>query len=162
MASSYQLLAALLRAGVRLNPAIYDAIFPHGPVRIAEQVRFAGVEKVGRQVFDVDRVALNPQPIPPSELEIGATLMIEVLRGAIAGAGANGPEGVAKILSYELDDWCGTGWPRKWPKPRPRLDDRLVLLGGALVAAELAAGYDGVMAEVLGAGVDQMVGLAIG
>lgn len=171
MASTSKFLAALLSAGVHLNPAIYDAIFPMGPVRIVDVIKggpaasgalrgvgFGGL-KDPRQL--VELVAVNPQPLPPHELGIGAALLVEIVRGSIAAAGERGAEGTAKSIAYELDDWCGTGWPGKWPKPRPKLDPRLVFLGGALASADLASRYGGVIADVLSAGVDQLADAAL-
>ena len=80
----------------RINPAIYDIIFPHGPIRF-------GVEDV------VSRVALNPQPLPPvgrrakaafdpqpdpPGVALGAQVGYELVRAAgfaraFAGAGAS-------------------------------------------------------------------------
>lgn len=150
MASSTQILRALVAAGVRINPAAYDFIFPQGPERFAVRdaawfARFRHAELAG----------LNPQPVPPSELEIGAGLFQEVLRSAIAGAGTDGPDAVGKFLLMDIEDWCGTYWPRKWPKPRPKLDLKEVLLGASLAAAELGVGYDGPLAETL----DQVSGM---
>ncbi|WP_454296451.1 hypothetical protein [Salana multivorans] len=160
MASTSQALIALARAGAfKIPPAAWDALIPKS---FREVAATRGIIIIGGRQVDVDLVALNPQPIPPGELEIGASLVTEVVRSAIASAGTDGQEGAAKFLSYEIDDWCGTGWPHKWPKPKPKLDDRLVLLGGALAAAELAAGFEGAMAEALGTAIDQLVNTALG
>ena len=157
MAGSTQFLKALLAAGVRINPAAYDFIFPQGPERFLQR-DFAHVARFRHG----ELAGLNPQPLPPNELQIGAGLFQEVLRSAIAGAGFDGPDGVGKVLMVDIDGWCGTNWPRKWPKPRPKLDLREVLLGASLAAAELAAGYDGVLAETLDHAADRLADAAIG
>ena len=51
MAKATQLLSVL----ARLNPAIFDVIFPHGPVH---SHAFAS---------RINEVALNPQPLPPRD-----------------------------------------------------------------------------------------------
>lgn len=160
MASTSQALIALARAGAfKIPPAAWDALIPKS---FREVAAARGIIIVVGGQMEGDVVALNPQPIPPVELEIGASLATEVIRGAVAGAGTDGQEGAAKLLSYDIDDWCRTGWPIKLPTPKPKLDDRLVLLGGALAVAEIAAGYEGTMAEALGAAIDQLVDTALG
>ena len=88
-----------------INPRAWDAIIPHGP-QIRVTSRF-------------DRVALNPQPLPPREaFLVGAAEMAhEVVRAATA-LGANEERSIG-LVSELIDDWCGTPWPRKWPWPWP-------------------------------------------
>ena len=98
--------SAILIQFSRINPAILDAIFPHGP---AIRHRY-------------DAVALNPQPLPPSpppdELQLEAGLMArEVVRLAVE-SDLRG-EDSARMVSELIEDWCGTPWPRKWPFPWP-------------------------------------------
>ncbi|HEY5788220.1 MAG TPA: hypothetical protein VIT65_25980 [Microlunatus sp.] len=117
---------------IALNPKAADVI-PRGPLRSA--VAHSGLG---------DEVALNPQPLPPAELSIGASLMHKITAAAIASE-----ESFGSTLLRDVDDWCGTGWPRRWPKgwpvggpvPDPRETSQL-LLGGLLAAAEIAAHYD--------------------
>ena len=68
----------------------------------------------------IDAVALNPQPLPPHEAVVGAQLLENVLVSAIIVVGGRGAGEGAGVLRAEIDDWCGTGWPGKWPKPKPR------------------------------------------
>jgi hypothetical protein len=87
----------------RVHPAVFDAIFPHGPA-----IRDRG-----------DRVSLNPQPLPPAEaLQTAAAQMAnELVRLAVETEVRGGTaEGFVNEL---IDDWCGTPWPRKWPWPIP-------------------------------------------
>ena len=74
----------------KINPAIYDVIFPHGPVFSvgARDVMAAMlIKSIAREVKDV-RVA--------QELDgLGKKLF------------ATG----TKTMSYTDDDWCGTPWP---------------------------------------------------
>ena len=88
-----------------IHPEIWDAIIPHGP-RV-------------RVVSALEKVALNPQPLPPREtLLVGAAEMAhEVVRLAVASE-AQGASSSA-FVSEIIDDWCGTSWPRKWPWPWP-------------------------------------------
>ena len=89
-----------------------------------------------------DAVSLNPQPLPPHR------------GGASGAAAAREPCSVsadhhrrrpgrrsrrARSLRAEIEDWCGTGWPRQWPKPKPPKgwDDSQVFAGAALAAADL-------------------------
>lgn len=91
-----------------------------------------------------NRVALNPQPLPPAEA--GRILLSVMARGIIIVSGRDA--GARDAFLEDIEDWCGTGWPRRWPRPKPgpfpdpRQElDPSVLLGGALAAAELAASY---------------------
>lgn len=138
MASTAQILRALMSADrlaliIALNPKAADVI-PRGP--LAGQI--VGSFRGG------DEVALNPQPLPPKEIGLGWQAMQRVAASAITRDGGFG----GSFLS-EIEDWCGTGWPRRWPKgwpvggpqPDPRATAQ-ILLGALLAAAELAAHYD--------------------
>lgn len=136
MASTAQILRAMMSGDrlalvIALNPKAADVI-PRGPLRS----EFVAV--------NVDIVALNPQPLPPSGVVVGARLMNKITAAALAGG-----RGFGGQFIEDLDDWCGTGWPRRWPKkwpvlgPRPEpWDVSQVLLGGLLAAAEISAHYD--------------------
>lgn len=91
---------------------------------------------------------LNPQPLPP--VDSGRALLLLAARGIIIVGGRD--ESAHHAFLEDIDDWCGTGWPRRWPfpgpipEPDPRGDWRKeikqsTLLGGALAAAELASRY---------------------
>lgn len=142
---------ALARLGL-IPPRAWDAVIPHGPV-------LAGAARRG------DAVALNPQPLPPVEAEVGADLMRGVLYGAIIVVGGRGASPGAALLE-EIDDWCGTGWPRRWPRPKPPRgwDDGQVLAAAAVTAAGLAAQYDHdpEMQEALGAAAERLMDAAAG
>lgn len=88
-----------------IHPEIWDAIIPYGP-RV-------------RVVSALEKVALNPQPLPPRETLLGgaAEMAHEVVRLAVASE-AQGASSSA-FVSEIIDDWCGTSWPRKWPWPWP-------------------------------------------
>ncbi len=89
----------------RIHPQAWDAIIPHGPrLRV-----LAGVE----------RVALNPQPLPPREafLLSAAELAHDLVRAAVATEMRGEPS--SALVTEIIDDWCGTLWPRKWPWPWP-------------------------------------------
>jgi hypothetical protein len=93
----------------RIRPEALDAIIPHSPA-------------VGRWTSGFDRVALNPQPLPPREgFELGAVdLAHEIVRIAVAEEARGGS--AVSLVSEIIDDWCGTPWPKKfpWPWPGPR------------------------------------------
>lgn len=144
MASTAQILRALMSGDrlaliIALNPKAADVI-PRGPLRSEVFAVSLGAE-----------VALNPQPLPPAGTVVGARLMHKMTAAALAGG-----RGFGGQFMDDLDDWCGTGWPRRWPKKWPVLgpqpdpwDVSQVLLGGLLAAAEISAHYDD--PEVVGA-----------
>lgn len=116
----------------KVLPQAWDAIVPHGPID-RFRVRFGA--RLG------DEVALNPQPLPPgpAEVYVGAHLLNAIVTNGIIVIGGQ-PE---SVLS-EIDDWCGTGWPRRWPHPPKDVswDDHLVFAGAAAAAANLATQYE--------------------
>ncbi|GIL35079.1 hypothetical protein LG324_19500 [Phycicoccus jejuensis] len=141
MAVSWKALAHV----VRIPPQAWDAIVPHGPAWSV----------VGR----FDEVELNPQPLPPREAAIGARMLESLLWTSIIIVG--GRDGGGRALLDEIDDWCGTGWPKKWPKPKPRhdWDEGQLFTGAALAAAALAEQYDHdpEMQDVLGAAAERLL-----
>ncbi|KRE42721.1 hypothetical protein [Knoellia sp. Soil729] len=101
-----------------------------------------------------DDASLNPQPLPPHEA--GRQLMSLMARGIIIVSGRD--QSAQNAFFEDVEDWCGTSWPRRWPwlgpgpVPEPDAehgterglrDDfrRSALVGGALAAAEIAARY---------------------
>jgi len=137
-----------------IPPEAWDWIVPQGPV---------SAHVVNRRL---DAVALNPQPLPPHESAVGARLLENVLVSAIIVVGGRDAGEGAAMLRAEVDDWCGTGWPHKWPRPRtPKgWDDTQVFAGAALAAASLAAQYDHApeLQEALGAAAEQLAEAAVG
>jgi len=145
----------------KINPAIWDAIIPHGPVL-----------SVISKSSPASEVALNPQPIPPREkLELASAWVAkEIARAAIA-AEAAGSDGASTIVARAIDDWCGTPhgrlpipWPGPWPYPWT-LDDvdadldidssRVV---GALTLASVASRMaDGEARAALAKGAEQLL-----
>ncbi len=128
----------------------WDAIIPHGPV----QGRL--VHRLGAEA------ALNPQPLPPVEAQIGAVQLENLLVSAIIIVGGRG--GTSAFME-DIDDWCGTGWPRKWPRPKSATDwdESVVFAGAALAAAGLADQYDHApeMQEALGKAAEQLAERAV-
>jgi len=154
MASIWKLLS---RVG-SLPPEAFDAIFPQGPelVLVDQPTRFLGAASRFR---GADDVMLNPQPLPPHEAAVGAALVGRLLNSAIIVVGGR-EESPGRAFLAEIDEWCGTGWPRRWPRPKPRgWDNEAMFTGAALYAAHLAAHYEHNpdMQEALGAAVDQLV-----
>ena len=99
-----------------------------------------------------DDASLNPQPHPPHQA--GRLGIILQARGNILGRGRD-PSAQHAFLE-DVEDWCGTPWPRRWPwlgpgpVPEPETESerdpredfrRSALVGGALAAAEIAARY---------------------
>ena len=160
MASAHDLLRALA-AGDRLaflgalNPRIFDVI-PRGP--LAEIA--SGVSS------GLAQVALNPQPLPPKEAEVGAAVMHRLAASALSAPA--GDVGTESLLG-EVDDWCGTGWPKRWPFPWPvgpgepeEWRESQVFLGAALAAAQIAAHYpEGEMRTVFDAAAERLVERAL-
>lgn len=145
MASTAQILRALMKGDrlglvIALNPKAADVI-PRGPLR----------------AFVAGHIAaeLNPQPLPPSGVPIGAHLMQEVVRAGIA-------DGFGSAFGEDIDQWCGTGWPKRWPVPPPEPDPHPwrtgeTLLGGMLALADVAAHYsDPRVVKVLDEAIEQL------
>lgn len=114
-----------------------------------------------------DLVSLNPQPLPP--VDAGRLLLQAMARGIIIIAGRD--DAAREAFFADLDDWCGTGWPKHWPRPPqpgpypdPREDlSREALLGGALAAAEIAVAYpEGEMQDLFAKAADQLTAAAFG
>ena len=111
MAKTTQMLSILSR----INPAIFDYIFPHGPV---QSHGFAS---------RISEVALNPQPLPPEpppeRLQRASALIArEIAFAAIAAEAAGQEGGGVRMINSAIDDWCGNGrppipipWPGPWP-----------------------------------------------
>lgn len=113
-----------------------------------------------------DLVALNPQPLPP--IEAGRLLLQVMARGIIVIGGRDADAREAFLA--DIEDWCGTGWPRHWPRPPqpapyPDPHDHVQpseLLGGALAAAELAASYpEGELQDLFAEAADQLTDAAL-
>ena len=141
----------------RINPAVWDAIIPHGPV--------------GPQ-----RVALNPQPLPPHETFLFASAAVAHDIGfAAVSAEAAGSDAAARIVSEAVDDWCGTRprpfpWPHPWPypwppepEPRPDWDIAASRVVGALSLASVASRLqDGPARDALAKGAEQLLDVGLG
>lgn len=158
MASAQDLMRALAK-GDRLaffayiNPKVWEVV-GGGPLGLARR----------------NIAALNPQPLPPVARMFdpqpdppGAVGYSQLVTMAIAAIGSG--EGGARSFYADIDDWCGTGWPRRWPPPKPKLDsDESVgyLLGAAFGAAQLAAAYDGgEMADLFGGAAERLLDAAL-
>jgi hypothetical protein len=159
MAKATQLLSVL----ARINPAIYDYIFPHGPVQ--------GHALASR----VNEVALNPQPLPPEpppeRLQRVSALVAQNIAFAAIAAEAAGQNGGVRMISSAIDDWCGNGRPPipiPWPGPWPfafaldavpeDLDVATSRLVGALSFAAVAQRMGkGKVRDALSAGADKLL-----
>lgn len=100
----------------RIDPAIYDVVYPHGPavgfrtrgIRSASELNPQPLPPLERYASD----PLNPQPLPPG-VEFGAYVGHELVRAA----------GLARVLGLTLqlttDDICPPPRPFPWPFPWP-------------------------------------------
>ena len=159
MAKATQLLSVL----ARINPAIFDVIFPHGPVLAHE---FAS---------RLSEVALNPQPLPPEpppeRLQRASALVAHNIAFAAIAAEATEQDGGVRMINSAIDDWCGNGrppipipWPGPWPfafaldaVPKD-LDVATSRLVGALSFAAVAQRMGtGKVREALSAGADKLM-----
>ena len=144
----------------KIPPGAYDAIFPHGPIDslvAGPRARFA---EVAHRFDPGALVGLNPQPLPPREAAVGAALVGGLLHGAIIIEGGRDQDPGSAFLA-QIEDWCGTGWPKRWPKPKPKgWDQDLMFTGAALYAAHLASHYDHnpPMQEALGSAAERLMG----
>lgn len=107
----------------RFDPAIYDAIFPRGPLLRAvpahRLARFGGGEQV----------ELNPQPLPPREVVAGILTGIEVGHELVRGLGFAQAFGLE--LRLDIEDLCPPPPTPPWPfgpQPDPWLthEDRAI------------------------------------
>jgi hypothetical protein len=139
-------LLRLLAVLGRINPAVWDAIIPHGPV-------LAGLAVAG-EVSKASEVELNPEPLPPKEALLFASAAVaQDIASAAVAAEAAGTEGAARIVERAVDDWCGTAhprfpipWPSPWPvpwppdpEPHPEWDVGASRVVGALSLASVAS-----------------------
>lgn len=153
MASIWKFLAEI----GKIPPEAYDAIFPQGPLELVlagPQLRVSGLTRAAAPT--AEQAAAFPAP----EAAVGAALVGGLLHGAIIIEGGRDTEPGRAFLA-EIEDWCGTGWPKKWPRPKPKGWNReLMFTGAALYAAHLAAHYDHnpEMQAVLGAASEQLMG----
>jgi len=89
----------------RTIPGIFDVI-PHGPLAVGQ---------IGRGGL----VALNPQPLPPKQRYLAASIELAqtVAQAAILAEVSGGDGG--GVITRIVDEWCGTPWPRPFPWPGP-------------------------------------------
>ena len=140
-------LIRLLAVIGRLDPRIWDAIIPMGPIREGSMHRLSpGAE-----------VELNPQPIPPGrQVQFAAAIVAnQIAEAAVAAEAAGLAEGASAIIERAAEGWCGNEprhlpipwppWPFPWPvgrhpEPDPSpWDIASVRLVSALTFASVAA-----------------------
>lgn len=159
MANLVRLLAVL----GRINPRIWDAIIPHGPVLASSAFRAES---------KASAVELNPQPIPPGhELLLASAAVAQNIAFAAVAAEAAGTEGGSRIVMRAVDDWCGTRpphipipWPGPWPfpwsepEPHPDWDVGASRVVGALTLASIASRLaEGEARDALAKGAEQLL-----
>jgi hypothetical protein len=150
------LIGLLVKLG-HINPAIFDAIFPHGPAHIA-----------------ISAAELNPQPIPPGKkLQLASVEVAKEIARAASAAEASGNPEAAAIVSRAVEEWCGTPpWPKPWPGPwLPELEEEgeeimpnadTSQLVGALTLASIASRMaEGELRDALNKGAEQLAETAL-
>lgn len=145
----------LLTLITHLSPEALDAVIPQ-----LHRFRDRG-----------ERVFLNPQPLPPHQLEqrfvLGAAKAAHDIARLAIESEVSGRDQASGWLSEVIDDWCGTGWPRRWPTPTPgpAPDPRVLgegLVVGALVFASLGQRMpDTELGAVFAAGAERMGEVAV-
>lgn len=112
---------ALLQLIARMNPAMWDAIIPMGPILVGE---LTGRELLARSGAETAADELNPQPLPPRShvLRASAGMTARLAELALTSEAQNGNG--TKVLLRQIDDWCGNvprpiPWPPNWPWPWP-------------------------------------------
>jgi hypothetical protein len=155
------LISLLVKLG-HINPAIFDAIFPHGPAHIAISAATAA--------------ELNPQPIPPGKrLQLASVEVAKEIARAASAAEASGNPEAAAIVSRAVEEWCGTPpWPKPWPGPwPPELEEEgegeeimpnadTSQLVGALTLASIASRMaEGELRDALNKGAEQLAETAL-
>jgi hypothetical protein len=160
MASIVRLLAVL----GKVNPAVWDAIIPHGPIQ-AHTHAFRSFSKGSE-------VELNPQPLPPKELLLFASAAVahDIAFAAVSAEAAGNDS--ARLVSRAIDDWCGTRpphipipWPGPWPfpwppepEPHPDWDIGASRVVGALALASVASRLEaGEAYDALSKGAEQLL-----
>jgi hypothetical protein len=149
----------LLSIIARIHPEAWDFIVAHTPA-----VRPASA---------AERQSLNPQPLPPREAFVAgaAELAHELVRQAVVME-ATGGAGASFVID-EIDDWCGSGWPRHWPFPWPGphrdgdgIDPDWITTGTAVAAIVFASAAarmsEGELHTAFAAGADRLAGAAVG
>jgi len=121
----------------KLPPQAWDAVIPHSHRQWVIENR-------------LESVGLNPQPLPPVEIATSAAISVAqdlVRAGSIAESIGHGG---SSLIAQEIEDWCGTGWPRHWPfpvPPTPDPDPRWNVADAQFVASLVLAEAAGRMAE---------------
>lgn len=145
MASTLSILQAVSSAGkigliASINPKAWDVIPRGGQIE-----GFEG--KAGQ----------------PVAFALGVQMLQRVATSAMAGGGRK----FAQAFSDDIDDWCGTGWPRRWPfpepdpSPQPWWQSNDVLIGAALAAAEISVHYaEGPMRDMYSEAAEKLAGAA--
>ena len=161
MASIVRLLAVL----GKINPAVWDAIIPHGPV---------GPHGHAFRSFARSSAAeLNPQPLPPKhELLLASAAVAHDIAFAAVSADAAGSGTGSRLVARAIDDWCGTRppripipWPGPWPfpwppepEPHPEWDIGASRVVGALSLASVASRLgEGDVRDALAKGAEQLL-----
>jgi hypothetical protein len=135
-----------------IPPQAWDAIVPRGRIHASLAYRLADVVDGGSSTH-------------PHESVVGARLLQSLVSSAAPATGRRDAIAGADALLAEVELWCGTGWPKRWPPPNPPIgwDEAMVFAGGALAAAQLAEHYGDVPAlrDALGRASDRLAARAV-
>ena len=168
-------LVRLLAVLGRINPAIWDALIPHGPI-LAHGSAFGPRPEPWRNAGS--EVELNPQPLPPRyQLLLASAGVAQDIAFAAISSEAGGSDAAARIVKSAIDDWCGTPhpgrpipWPRHWPfpwppepePPHPDWDINASRVIGALAFAAVASRLaEGAARTALSEGAEQLMGVGL-
>jgi hypothetical protein len=103
----------------KINPAMWDALIPHSFIDPKVHVAFGPQTRLSLRRGE--EVMLNPQPLPPLEAFLVASVEAahDIARAAIAAEVTDGS--ARSIVVSAMDEWCGTPrpWPWPWPWPGP-------------------------------------------
>lgn len=149
----------LLRILARHDAILWEAIAPHVPKEWA--------------------IASTQDPIPPAarvervlQLEVREAVRV-VAEAALAACATGQVDAGQKMVQEVDDDWCGNGWPHRWPKPGPRAEEYLTESPAAawqVVQATAALGFgayaaaveDEKVAAMFGGAADRLAQAALG
>ncbi len=133
---------SLLSTIAGIDPRVWDAIVPHGPLT------HAGLEGAGARLPRSSSLASSPNDFLISAAQMAHTVARIATEAELRGESSDG------LVKEFIDDWCGTPWPRKWPWPGPGprpnegpLPDPWVIQTGRVVGAVVFASVGSRLAD---------------
>ena len=156
-----RLLRILVTTG-RVSPAIWDAIYPHGPDAARGSLDFLPLNPQPLPPVAIlargslDFIPLNPQPLPPKEALVRASAEVaqDVSRVVVTAEVTGDDDQARAIIDRAVEQWTGSPlpdcpipWPHPFPfpwpteqhdEPHPEWDVTESRIAGALVFAATA------------------------